>query len=303
MNNRRFFSLNDYFKDKFNEKIYKVSLDGGFTCPNRDGKVATGGCLFCSESGSGDFAGNKTESINSQIEQQLNLIKDKFPTGKVIAYFQNFTNTYGEIKHLRKIFYEALAHERVIGIAIGTRPDCLPDEVLDLLSEINEKYFLWIELGLQTIDEKIIKIINRAYSTDVYIDAMKKLNLRNIKVVTHLILGLPEESKEGTFNAALLVAREKSWGIKLHSLHILKATPLARYYEKQKFKVLTKKEYIEMIVDIIEVLPKDMVIHRLTGDGKSEDVIEPLWSLNKRDVLNGIEKELKNRNTHQGKKE
>ncbi|MEF9932904.1 MAG: TIGR01212 family radical SAM protein [Cetobacterium sp.] len=303
MNNRRFFSLNDYFKDKFNEKIYKVSLDGGFTCPNRDGKVATGGCLFCSESGSGDFAGNKTESINSQIEQQLNLIKDKFPTGKVIAYFQNFTNTYGEIKHLRKIFYEALAHERVIGIAIGTRPDCLPDEVLDLLSEINEKYFLWIELGLQTIDEKVIKIINRAYSTDVYIDAMKKLNLRNIKVVTHLILGLPEESKEGTFNAALLVAREKSWGIKLHSLHILKTTPLARYYEKQKFKVLTKEEYIEMIVDIIEVLPKDMVIHRLTGDGKSEDVIEPLWSLNKRDVLNRIEKELKNRNTHQGKKE
>lgn len=301
MNNNRFYSLNDYFKENFHEKIYKVSLDGGFTCPNRDGKVARGGCLFCSESGSGDFAGNKTKPINEQIEEQLELISGKFSQGKVIAYFQNFTNTYGEVEYLRKIFYEALNHPRVMGLAIGTRPDCLPKDVLDLLSEINEKHFLWVELGLQTIDEGVAKIINRGYKLKVYVDSALELKKRNIKVVTHLIIGLPEEGDRGTLEGAKLVNSVGSWGIKIHLLHILKNTPLAIYYKNKPFKVFEMNEYIDYVVDILEVLNPSMVIHRLTGDGKKEDLIEPLWSLNKRAVLNGIHKRLKERETYQGR--
>ncbi|SJZ66718.1 hypothetical protein SAMN02745174_01240 [Cetobacterium ceti] len=301
MNNNRFYSLNDYFKENFHEKIYKVSLDGGFTCPNRDGKVARGGCLFCSESGSGDFAGNKTKPINEQIEEQLELISGKFSQGKVIAYFQNFTNTYGDVEYLRKIFYEALNHPRVMGLAIGTRPDCLPEDVLDLLSEINEKYFLWVELGLQTIDEGVAKIINRGYKLKVYVDSALELKKRNIKVVTHLIIGLPEEGDRGTLEGAKLVNSVGSWGIKIHLLHILKNTPLAIYYKNKPFKVFEMNEYIDYVVDILEVLNPTVVIHRLTGDGKKEDLIEPLWSLNKRAVLNGIHKRLKERETYQGR--
>lgn len=301
MNNNRFYSLNDYFKENFHEKIYKVSLDGGFTCPNRDGKVARGGCLFCSESGSGDFAGNKTKPINEQIEEQLELISGKFSQGKVIAYFQNFTNTYGEVEYLRKIFYEALNHPRVMGLAIGTRPDCLPKDVLDLLSEINEKHFLWVELGLQTIDEGVAKIINRGYKLKVYVDSALELKKRNIKVVAHLIIGLPEEGDRGTLEGAKLVNSVGSWGIKIHLLHILKNTPLAIYYKNKPFKVFEMNEYIDYVVDILEVLNPSMVIHRLTGDGKKEDLIEPLWSLNKRAVLNGIHKRLKERETYQGR--
>ncbi|MCJ8343587.1 MAG: TIGR01212 family radical SAM protein [Cetobacterium sp.] len=301
MNNNRFYSLNDYFKENFHEKIYKVSLDGGFTCPNRDGKVARGGCLFCSESGSGDFAGNKTKPINEQIEEQLELISGKFSQGKVIAYFQNFTNTYGDVEYLRKIFYEALNHPRVMGLAIGTRPDCLPEDVLNLLSEINEKYFLWVELGLQTIDEGVAKIINRGYKLKVYVDSALELKRRNIKVVTHLIIGLPEEGDRGTLEGAKLVNSVGSWGIKIHLLHILKNTPLAIYYKNKPFKVFQMNEYIDYVVDILEVLNPNMVIHRLTGDGKKEDLIEPLWSLNKRAVLNGIHKRLKERETYQGR--
>ena len=302
MNQNKIYTLNDYFKDTFQEKIYKVSLDGGFTCPNRDGKVAKGGCLFCSEAGSGDFAGNRMKSIEEQIEDQLELISKKFPEGKVIAYFQNFTNTYGEVEYLRKVFYEALNHPRVMGLAIGTRPDCLPEDVLDLLSEINKKYFLWVELGLQTIDEGVAKIINRGYNLGVYVSSAEKLRERNIKFVTHLIIGLPEERERGTLEAAKLVNSLGSWGIKIHLLHILKNTALAKYYEKNPFKVFYMEEYIDYVVDILEVLNSEMVIHRLTGDGKKEDLIEPLWSLNKRAVLNGIHKRIKERQTFQGRK-
>lgn len=295
------YSLNDYLKENFGEKIYKVSLDGGFTCPNRDGKVARGGCLFCSESGSGDFAGDRLSSIHTQIEDQLELIKNKFPSGKVIAYFQNFTNTYGDAKYLRKIFYEALNHPRVMGIAIGTRPDCLPPDVLDLLEEINKKYFLWIELGLQTIDEDVAKIINRGYKLETYIEACKLLKERDIKFVTHIIAGLPREKESGTLEAAKLASEMGTWGIKIHLLHILKNTPLERYYEKEKFKVFEFEEYIDLVVDILESIDSEIVIHRMTGDGKKEELIAPLWSLNKRAVLNGIHKRLKERKTYQGR--
>ena len=301
MNNERFYKLNTYLKEKFNEKIYKVSLDGGFTCPNRDGKISNKGCLFCSDVGSGEFAGNRKKSITEQINEQLEFIKNKVQDGKVIAYFQNFTNTYGNIEYLKKIYYEALSHERVIGIAIATRPDCLDDEIINLLDEINKKYFLWIELGLQTANDDIANIINRGYKTEVYIDITKKLNEKNIKFVTHMIIGLPNEEKEDLYNTVKLINDVQSWGIKIHLLYILKNSNLLRYYEKTPFKIYEKEEYEDTIVELLNILSPKIVIHRLTGDAKKDELFAPLWSTNKRGILNSIEKKLKATNSYQGK--
>ena len=294
-NNRRFYSLNDFFKDEFKDKIFKVSLDGGFTCPNRDGKVAHGGCIFCSDAGSGEFAGNRRKSITEQIDEQLEFLKDKVKDKKVIAYFQNFTNTYGDVDYLREIYYEALNHPKVLGLAIGTRPDCIEDDTLELLKEINEKHFFWIELGLQTIDDKVAKIINRGYPLSTYIETSKKLKDSGIKFVTHMIVGLPTEEREDILNTAKCIVQSGAWGIKIHSLHIIKGTPLERLYNDTKFKVFTLDEYVDIVVTILKLLPDKMVVHRVTGDGKKDEVVEPKWSLNKRKVLNEIEKELKKR--------
>ncbi|MHA4986033.1 TIGR01212 family radical SAM protein [Cetobacterium somerae] len=294
-NNRRFYSLNDFFKDEFKDKIFKVSLDGGFTCPNRDGKVAHGGCIFCSDAGSGEFAGNRRKSITEQIDQQLEFLKDKVKDKKVIAYFQNFTNTYGDVDYLREIYYEALNHPKVLGLAIGTRPDCIEDDTLELLKEINEKHFFWIELGLQTIDDKVAKIINRGYPLSTYLETSKKLKDNDIKFVTHMIVGLPTEEREDILNTARCIVQSGAWGIKIHSLHIIKGTPLERLYNDTNFKVFTLDEYVDIVVTILKLLPDKMVVHRVTGDGKKDEVVEPKWSLNKRKVLNEIEKELKKR--------
>lgn len=301
MNNERFYKLNTYLKEKFNEKTYKVSLDGGFTCPNRDGRISNKGCLFCSDVGSGEFAGNRKKTITEQIDEQLEFIKSKVKDGKVIAYFQNFTNTYGNVEYLRKIYYEALSHERVIGIAIATRPDCLDDEIIELLDEINKKYFLWIELGLQTVNDDIANIINRGYKTEVYRDITKKLNEKNIKFVTHMIIGLPNEKKEDLYNTVKLINDVHSWGIKIHLLYILKNSNLLRYYEKNLFKVYDKDEYEDTIVELLNILSPEIVIHRLTGDAKKDELFAPLWSTNKRGILNSIEKKLKATNSYQGK--
>ncbi|ERT68910.1 hypothetical protein HMPREF0202_01152 [Cetobacterium somerae ATCC BAA-474] len=294
-NNRRFYSLNDFFKDEFKDKIFKVSLDGGFTCPNRDGKVAHGGCIFCSDAGSGEFAGNRRKSITEQIDEQLEFLKDKVKDKKVIAYFQNFTNTYGDVDYLREIYYEALNHPKVLGLAIGTRPDCIEDDTLELLKEINEKHFFWIELGLQTIDDKVAKIINRGYPLSTYLETSKKLKESGIKFVTHMIVGLPTEEREDILNTARCIVQSGAWGIKIHSLHIIKGTPLERLYNDTNFKVFTLDEYVDIVVTILKLLPDKMVVHRVTGDGKKDEVVEPKWSLNKRKVLNEIEKELKKR--------
>jgi radical SAM protein (TIGR01212 family) len=299
--NKRFHTLNYELKKKFGEKVYKVSLDGGFTCPNRDGTIGENGCLFCSDKGSGEFAGDKGKTIGEQIEEQLLLIEKKFPKGKVIAYFQNFTNTYASVERLKKLYMEALAHPRVLGLAIATRPDCLPDEVLDMLEEINREHFLWIELGLQTIHKKTSDLINRGYSLDTFDTAVTELKNRNIIFVTHLILGLPGESKEDILDSVRFVNKSGSWGVKLHLLHIIKDTDLHNYYIKYPFKMMLKEEYISMIVDILEILDSNIVIHRITGDGTKETLIEPLWSLNKRSILNGVDKLLKQRETFQGK--
>lgn len=294
-NNRRFYSLNDYFKEKFKEKIYKVSLDGGFTCPNRDGKISHGGCIFCSDSGSGEFAGSRIKPINEQIDEQLEFLNSKIGEGKVMAYFQNFTNTYGDVEYLRKIYYEALKHPRVMGIAIGTRPDCLGSDVIELLNEINKEYFLWVELGLQTSNDFIGLTINRGHDFKSYLDGAKALRDHNIKFVTHMIVGLPNETRESIIQTAKDIIDSGAWGIKIHSLHIIKDTKLAKAYEIKPFPIFSLEEYVDIVVTILKMLPEKMVVHRVTGDGKKEEVIEPIWSLNKRKVLNEIEKELKRR--------
>lgn len=292
-NNRRFYSLNDFFKENFGEKIFKVSLDGGFTCPNRDGKISKGGCIFCSDSGSGEFAGSRENTIYNQIEEQLEFLGDKIGEGKVIAYFQNFTNTYASVEYLRKIYEEALSHPRVMGLAIGTRPDCLEEDILDLLSELNRKTFLWIELGLQSSSDEVAQRINRGYKFEIYRESCKKLVEREIKFVTHMIVGLPNESVESIYKTADDIVNSGAWGIKIHSLHILKDTLLAKVYEKNPFYVFSLEEYVDIVTTILLKLPEKMVVHRITGDGKKDEVIAPLWSLNKRKVLNEIEKELK----------
>jgi len=298
---RKIYMLNDFLKEKFNEKIYKVSLDGGFTCPNRDGKVSRGGCIFCSENGSGDFTATKLKSIHAQIEEQINLVSKKYKGDKYIAYFQNFTNTYAEVSYLRKIYQEALSHEKIVGLAIATRPDCLGDDVLELLAELNKKTFLWVELGLQTLNDDVAKYFNRAYETEIYKEASKKLNRLNIKFVTHIIIGLPKEENDDYLKTAIFAQNCGTWGIKLHLMYVVKNTPLEKLYLNGALKVNTKEEYVEKVVNVLENISSEIVVHRLTGDGDRETLVAPLWSIKKIDVLNSIHKELKRRNTYQGK--
>ena len=298
---RKIYMLNDFLKEKFNEKIYKVSLDGGFTCPNRDGKVSRGGCIFCSENGSGDFTATKLKSIHAQIEEQIDLVSKKYKGDKYIAYFQNFTNTYAEVSYLRKIYEEALSHEKIVGLAIATRPDCLEDDVLELLAELNKKTFLWVELGLQTLNDDVAKYFNRAYETEIYKEASEKLNRLNIKFVTHIIIGLPKEEEDDYLKTAIFAQNCGTWGIKLHLMYVVKNTPLEKLYLNGDLKVNTKEEYVEKVVNVLENISSEIVVHRLTGDGDRETLVAPLWSIKKIDVLNSIHKELKRRNTYQGK--
>lgn len=301
-NGKRYHTLNYEMTEVFGEKVLKLSLDGGFTCPNRDGTLGNKGCIFCGEVGSGEFAGSRCVSIREQAEEQKKLLKNKNKTNKYIAYFQNFTNTYGDIDYLRRLYEEALSIEGVVGLAIATRPDCLSHEVLELLSELNNRTFLWIELGLQSIHEKSSRFIRRGYPLSVYDEAIKNLRERNIRSVTHLIVGLPNESKEEILESVSYVSRTGIWGIKLHSLYISKDTDLYSYYLRNPFQLFTMEEYVDIIVDAIEILPKDMVVHRVTGDGKKDLLFEPKWSLNKLKVLTSIDKELKERGSYQGKK-
>ena len=298
---RKIYMLNDFLKEKFNEKIYKVSLDGGFTCPNRDGKVSRGGCIFCSENGSGDFTATKLKSIHAQIEEQIDLVSKKYKGDKYIAYFQNFTNTYAEVGYLRKIYEEALSHEKIVGLAIATRPDCLEDDVLELLAELNKKTFLWVELGLQTLNDDVAKYFNRAYETEIYKEASEKLNRLNIKFVTHIIIGLPKEENDDYLKTAIFAQNCGTWGIKLHLMYVVKNTPLEKLYLNGALKVNTKEEYVEKVINILENISSEVVVHRMTGDGDRATLVAPLWSIKKIDVLNSIHKELKRRNTYQGK--
>lgn len=298
---KRYNTLNDELKREFGQKVMKLSLDGGFTCPNRDGTVGHRGCIFCSEEGSGEFAGSRFVSIAEQVEQQKKLLSKKWDTDKYIAYFQNFTNTYAPIDKLRELYYEAINIEGVVGLAIATRPDCLDDDVLDLLERLNKETYLWVELGLQTIHEKSAKLIRRGYPLSTYDSAIAKLKSRNIKVLTHIIIGLPDESSEEIFQTVEYVSNTFTWGVKIHSLYIQTDSDLYDYYRENPFYIRNRDEYVSLVVGALELLPKDMVIHRVTGDGKKELLFEPKWTLDKLKVLSMIDKELKIRDSYQGK--
>ena len=300
MDNKPYRSLNEYYREIFGRKTAKISLDGGFTCPNRDGTCGTRGCLFCSAGGSGDFAENAALSITEQIEKGKAQTADKWKDPAYIAYFQAFTNTYAPVEELRRKYEEALACEGVEGISIATRSDCLPDDVLDLLSELNQKTKLWVELGLQTADEDSAKFIRRGYPLSVFEKAVYDLAERDIPVIVHVILGLPGENRETILKTIDCVNRLPVQGIKLQLLHVLSDSDLAKLYEAGNYTPLTKEEYIALVGDCIAHLREDIVIHRLTGDGDKNTLLAPLWSLRKRDVLNSLHKYLKENNIRQG---
>lgn len=300
-NGKRYHSLNYFLREKFGEKVFKISLDGGFSCPNRDGKISKGGCVFCSERGSGDYAGDRQLSISDQFDDIKEMMSRKWKSGKYIAYFQAYTNTYAPVDELRRKYEEALNKEGVVAIAIATRPDCLGDDVLDLLDEINKKVYLWIELGLQTSNDETAKRINRGYKLEVFEEAMKKLKERNIDVVVHDILGLPGETKEDMLNTVNYIAHSGAKGIKLHLLHLMKDTPMVSLYEKGKIEFLSEEEYIDLIVKAVSMLPEDMVVHRLTGDAPRALLIGPMWSLKKWEILNAIDKKFEDEDLWQGK--
>lgn len=292
-------TLNAYLKNRFGRKIYKLTLDGGMTCPNRDGKVGFGGCIFCGGNGSGSFCPSVDLSITAQIEEGKKLLKNKIKEGGYIAYFQSHTNTYAAVPYLRKIFYEAVNHPDIVGISIGTRPDCLEDDVLKLLEELAKIKPLWVELGLQTINENTAKLINRCYPLKVYDEAVKNLKSIGAEVVTHVILGLPGESEEQMLET-VAYSSKVSDGIKLQLLHVLRDTKLYEMYQKEPFKIFSMEEYTELLCRCIEIIPKNVVIHRMTGDGDKRLLIEPMWSGNKKVVLNYINKAFSEKDIVQG---
>lgn len=284
--------LNEYLRERFGCKVYKLALNGGFTCPNRDGKIDTRGCIFCSQGGSGEFAGNLRKSITEQIEEGKKLLSSKIQDGKYIAYFQAFTNTYAPVGVLKNLYTEALNHPDIVALSIATRPDCLPEDVLELLDELNRIKPVWVELGLQTIHPETAEYIRRGYPVEIYDRAVRELKLRNIEVITHVILGLPGENPEQMKETVRYVVGSGSDGIKLQLLHILKGTDLEKEYLTGKVKVLTEDEYIRILKECVCLIPDNMVIHRLTGDGDKRILVAPLWSGDKKHVINRIRNEI-----------
>ena len=288
-----YYSLNQYLKDTFGQKVYKIALDGGFTCPNRDGTLGTRGCIFCSGAGSGDFAESSTLSVTEQLERGKKRIEQKCRDGKYIAYFQAFTNTYASVERLRALYEEAMSCPDVVALSIATRPDCLPDEVVALLAELNQKKPVWVELGLQTIHEKTADYIRRGYPLSVYDDAVMRLKKAGIQVIVHVILGLPGETTEEMKDTVSYVGKSGADGIKLQLLHVIKGTDLEKEYQKETFRTLEMQEYVTLVADCIALLPENVVIHRMTGDGARAALIAPRWSTDKKRVLNALAKAIR----------
>ncbi|MGX7014589.1 TIGR01212 family radical SAM protein [Vagococcus silagei] len=299
---KRYYTWNQALQDNFHDKIFKVPIDGGFDCPNRDGTVAHGGCTFCSVSGSGDFIIAPTEPLPDQFKKQVDQMHKKWPHSKqYIVYFQNFTNTHAPVDVIRHRFEQVLNEEGIVGVSIGTRPDCLPDDVVDYLAELNERFYLWVELGLQTTYEKTSQLINRAHDYDTYLEGVAKLRAKNIRVCTHLINGLPGETHEMMLeNVRRTVQDSDIQGIKLHLLHLMTNTKMMRDYTERRLQLLSQTEYVNLICDQLEIIPPNIIIHRLTGDAPRDTIIGPMWSLKKWEVLNAIDHELKKRGTYQG---
>lgn len=321
---KRYFSLDAYLKETFGEKVYKVSLNGGMTCPNRDGTLDTRGCIFCSAGGSGDFAAPVCDSVTRQIDLAIaGIRKAKTVGNKFIAYFQSYTNTYAEVSYLKKIFTEAIMHPDIVALSIGTRPDCLGEEVLSLLASLNQIKPVWVELGLQTIHERTARFIRRGYELSVFEKAVADLNRIGVQVIVHVIVGLPFESRQDLMDTIQYVSRySRQWqdyqraenreafgsetvqqpviqGIKLQLLHVLRGTDLEKY--QPYFKTLSLEEYVDLVIACIERLPQDIVVHRITGDGPKALLLAPLWSASKKTVMNTIHREMKQRDSWQGK--
>lgn len=303
-----YYSLDYYLKETFGQKVYKLALDGGMTCPNRDGSLGTGGCIFCSQGGSGDFAQKieektKIPDVHSQIEKAKERVSSKIKDGKYIAYFQSFTNTYAPVTYLDSLFSQAISHPDISALSIGTRPDCLPPETIELLKRLNQKKPVWVELGLQTIHEASALLIRRGYELPCFLDAVHRLKEAGLSVIVHVILGLPGETREDMLETVRFLGKLRNPpidGIKLQLLHILKNTDLAKLYEKNPFPVMEPEEYFSLIADCIRFLPQDIVIHRISGDGPKSLLIAPKWSADKRFVLNSISKKLRETGAFQG---
>ncbi len=302
LDNKRYYTLNYYYKKKYNSKVFKVSLNGGFTCPNKDGTVGTRGCIFCSRLGSGDFAGNKNLDLISQFNEVKSIMLKKWPDAKYIGYFQANTNTYAPLNQLKAKYETILNLDNVVGLNIATRSDAITEEVMDYLEELNHKTDLVIELGLQSMHEKTLKLINRGHDLKNFEDCFKKLKSRGIKVVVHIINGLPYETKDMMIETAKYLNELDIDGIKIHMLHIIKNTDLEDLYKKQSFHILTKEEYVDIVINQLEVLNENIVINRITGDPVKEELVAPNWLLKKFCVLNDIDKEMVKRDTYQGKK-
>ena len=298
--NKRYHTWNYYLRNTFGEKIFKVSINAGFTCPNIDGKVSYGGCTYCSKEGSGDFAGNPKDNLIKQFDDITEMMHKKWPNAKYIGYFQAFTNTYAPVEVLKEKYETILALDDVIGLSISTRPDCLEDDVVEYLGELNERTNLWVELGLQTIHDSTSKLINRGHDYNEFLKGLEKLKAKNIKVIVHIINGLPCEDYNMMMETAKAVANMNVDGIKIHLLHVIKDTPMERMLQKGMLTLMDKDEYINLVCDQLEILPETMIVHRLTGDGKRNELVGPLWSLKKWEVLNSIDDELKRRNSYQG---
>ncbi len=284
--------INDHLREMFGCKVYKIAINGGFTCPNRDGKLDTRGCIFCSEGGSGEFAEDPQKTVTQQIEDGKKRVEAKNKSGKYIAYFQAYTGTYAPVSKLRELFYEAINHPDIVILSVATRPDCLPEDVLDLLSELNRIKPVWVELGLQTVRQKSIEYIRRGYETKIYDEAVQKLHSIGVSVITHVILGLPGETTEDMLETVRYVCGSGSDGIKLQLLHVLKGTDLEKDYLEGKFCTLSEDEYIDILKRCMAIIPENVVIHRLTGDGPKRLLVAPLWSGDKKHVINRIRKEV-----------
>lgn len=299
--NKRYHTWNYHLRQTFGSKVFKVSLDAGFDCPNRDGTVAFGGCTFCSAAGSGDFAGNRTEDVIIQFHTIKTKMHEKWKAGKYMAYFQAFTNTHAPLDVLKRTFEPVLEEEGVVGLSIATRPDCLPDDVVEYLAELNERTYLWLELGLQTVHERTAQLINRAHDYETYVRGVEKLRKHHIRVCSHIINGLPLENYDMMMETAREVAKLDIQGIKIHLLHLLKGTPMVKQYEKGLLELLSFDDYIKLVVDQLEIIPPEVIVHRITGDGPADLMIGPMWSLRKWEVLNAIDAEFVRRGSWQGK--
>ena len=298
--NKRYHTWNYYLRNTFGEKVFKVSINAGFSSPNIDGTIAYGGCTYCSKQGSGDFAGNPNDNLIKQFEDIKQMMHKKWPNAKYIGYFQAFTNTHAPVNVLKDKYETILNLEDVIGLSISTRPDCLPDDVLEYLAELNKKTNLWVELGLQTIHDKTSKIINRGHDYNTFLEGVEKLKKHNIKTVVHIINGLPGEDYNMMMETAKAVADLGVHGIKIHLLHVLKGTPMEKMIDNNTLTLMEKDDYINLVCDQLEILPPEMIVHRLTGDGKRDEMVGPMWSLKKWEVLNAIDDTMRDRDSYQG---